>query len=294
MSGGLGSGVPLGRCGAVHPSPAWYLLGWCRAWEAQLSLGSLPTHPLVPVHQVPSCSPTLSCWCSVASPSSSWSSPSGSLPARAALASGGSAPCSKVRSCLSLLAHASMGHLLSQCPAAGVTLAHRGAHAHLWHITWPGAGTRGSCSPAHRSRSALHLPTLATLPCTARLASPARVTRAPAHASHLLHKPQPCAGIHCGHYTHIPAYATRVPSVSLLQRPLRSPEHTVACPAVGMLLQLSPWTIGSRCSAHVLALPWLDPAPGASPALPVCSHAAGSPGPRLQAACQVTCPRYHV
>lgn len=47
---GQGSGVPLGRCGGVHPSPAWCFLGWCRAWEAQLCLGLLFTHPLVPAH----------------------------------------------------------------------------------------------------------------------------------------------------------------------------------------------------------------------------------------------------
>lgn len=143
-------------------------------------------------------------------------------------------------------------------------------------------------------RSPVHMPTLATLPCTACLASLARVTRAPAHASRLLRKPQPCTDFHCRHYTHIPAYATRVPSTSLLQRPLGSPEHTVACPAVGMLLQSSSWTIGSRCCCHMLALPWLDPAPGASPGLPVCSRAAGSPAPHLQAACQVTLSQCHV
>lgn len=176
----------MGRCAGVHPSPAWYFLGWCRAWEPQLCLGLLLTHPLLPAHQVPSCSPTSSCSCSAASPSSSWNSPLGSLPARAALASGGSAPCSKVRSCLSVLAQASMAHLLSQCLAAGVTLTHHGVHAHLWHTTWPGAGTCSLCSPAHGSWSALHwspvhMPTPATLPCTACLASLARITRAPVH-----------------------------------------------------------------------------------------------------------------
>lgn len=141
------------------------------------------------------------------------------------------------------------------------------------------------CAHAHPSYTALH--SLPGIPCT-------HYTCPCAHASHFLHKPPSCAGIHCRHYPHVSAYDTCVPSTSFLQRPLRSPEHTVACPAVGMLLQLSPWTIGSRCRAHMLALPWLDPAAGAFPGLPVCSHAAGSPGPHLQAACQVTCPQCHV
>lgn len=46
--------------------------------------------------QVPSCYHTSSCWCSAASPSSSSSCPSVSLPARGVWEYGRSAPCSKV------------------------------------------------------------------------------------------------------------------------------------------------------------------------------------------------------
>lgn len=105
-------------------------------------------------------------------------------------------------------------------------------HTNLWHITQP---RTGSCV-LHLARASLHAwHVLCTHiqpgPCcpahAARLASPARVTHIPACAMHLLRTPQPCTGIRCRHYTHIPAHATRVPSTSLLHRPLGSPEHTV-------------------------------------------------------------------
>lgn len=137
---------------------------------------------------------------------------------------------------------------------------------------------------------------IALCTCPPWLRCPAQPAWHPSHALHValctrIASPAQTPALCCHplqHYPHIPAYATRVPSASLLQRPLRSSEHTVACLAAGILVQLSPCTTGSRCCVLVLALPWLHPAPGASPGLLVCSRAAGSPGPHLQAACQVT------
>lgn len=181
------------------------------------------SHPLVPARQVLSCSPTSSCWCFAASPSSSWSSPSGSSPARAASASGGSAPCSKVRGCPSPPAHASTGRLPAQPPACGTPPPHTSPvcplHTHLWHIAQPRTGASALHSPhilhTHhclhcRGPLCTHLP-WATLPCTH---SPpgvpcAHYTR-PCTQTHPLCTPPLCICIHCRHYTHthIPAHAT--------------------------------------------------------------------------------------
>lgn len=250
------------------------------------------SHPLVLACQVPSCSPTSSCWCFVASPYSSWSSPLGSLPARAALASGGSAPCSKVSIWPFLLAHASTGHPPVQpsahgaaplCPLPPPLAHHTGLCRHLWRLhphTWMPCTHITACRervPCAHARPRLHYRAH-----TACLASPAHVTHVPAHVMHLLCIPQPFTGIHCRHYAHIPAHATRVPSVLFLQRPLRSPEHIVgACgPSYcGHMPMVFSCTTGSGCCARVcgywqcskLALLWLDPAPGACPGvLPCC------------------------
>lgn len=103
---------------------------------------------------------------------------------------------------------------------------------HLWHITRPHTG---SCV-LHLARTSLHAwhvlcmhiqPRPRCPAHAARLMSPAHITHIPAHTVHLLRIPQPCTGIHCRHYTHIPALATRVSSASLLQRPLGSPKHFV-------------------------------------------------------------------
>lgn len=227
-------------------------------------------HLLVPARQVPSCSPTSSCWCFAASPSSSWSSPSGSSPVRVASASGGSAPCSKVRSCPSPPAHSSTGRLPAQPLAHGTAPAHPVCplHTHIWHIPQhlrlAQPRTRVPCT--HITACIARVPCAHTHPgpcCpahAARLTSPAHITHVPAHATHLLCIPQPCIGIRCRHYTHVPAHATRVPNVSLLQRPLRSPEHAAgACGPSGcghapvvLSLHLRQWVLCPR--AWVLAM----------------------------------------
>lgn len=160
------------------------------------------SHPVVPARQVPSCSPTSSCWCSAASPSSSWSSPSGSSPARAALASGGSAPCSKVRGCPSPQRHGAHTH------APGVSPAH--ASSTLCSLAQPCAACTAlhalhtHCLCAHTLLT-LHTPPpgrAASLAHTARI--PARPTRA-LHAPLLQHDVHSCPSIQCLHYTRIPA-----------------------------------------------------------------------------------------
>lgn len=123
------------------------------------------SQPVVPARQVPSCSPTSSCWCSAASPSSSWSSPSGSSPARAALASGGSAPCSKVRGCPSPQRHGAHAH------APGVSLAQTSGT-----LCSP-AQARAACTALH----ALHTHCLCT---HTLLTHPRQDVLPPWHTSH--------------------------------------------------------------------------------------------------------------
>lgn len=154
--------------------------------------------------------------------------------------------------------------------APGTAPAHPASppHTHIWHITWH----LRLAQPRTRVPCTRITACIARVPCAhahpgprcpahaARLASPAHITHVPAHATHLLCIPQPCTGIHCRHYTHIPAHATRVPNVSLLQRPLRSPEHAAgACGPSGcghapmvLALHLRQWVLCPR--AWVLAM----------------------------------------
>ena len=242
------------------------------------------SHPLVAAHQVPSCSPTSSCWCFAASPSSSWSSPSGSSPVRAASASGRSAPFSKVSGCLSPLVgprRHSPWHVVwpphPVCPR----------HAHLWHLAQPRAGTWQlarpctpcTCVPCTHIVACIAQPPVCTLtPDGAALhTQPARRLLRASHAS--LH----IRCIPCAHLSPALAPAAGLTHPSLCT-PRVSPAHgscrghsgpldmlwvPVAPLTVGTLLRSSPCSTGSGCCACTrwlcseLALPRLDPAPDA-------------------------------